>query len=177
MRIISGSYKGRELKGFDIDGTRPTMNRVKESLFAMIQEKVKGSTCLDLFAGSGNLGFEALSNGAFTCYFVDHNKIAVKVIEENAKKLGISVPILKMDYSFALQYFQKNQIQFDIIFLDPPYKENLITPSFKQIEEYDLLKEHGIVVAEFEKEEVESELSLIKSRRYGSKNICIYKKV
>ena len=79
LRIISGKYKGRNLKGFDIDGTRPTMDRVKESLFAMIQREVKDANCLDLFAGSGALGIEALSNGANSCVFVDKNKIAINI--------------------------------------------------------------------------------------------------
>ena len=75
MRVISGKYKGKNLIGFDIDGTRPTMDRVKESLFASIQDYVSDSIVLDLFAGSGNLGIEAISNGASYCYFVDNNQI------------------------------------------------------------------------------------------------------
>ena len=73
LRIISGKYKGRVLKGFSIDGTRPTMDRVKESLFATIQNNLKDSVCLDLFCGSGNIGIEAISNGSSLCYFVDNN--------------------------------------------------------------------------------------------------------
>ena len=73
MRIISGKYKGKNLIGFNIDGTRPTMDRVKESLFGIIQDYIKGSTILDLFAGSGSLGIESLSNGADSCYFFDNN--------------------------------------------------------------------------------------------------------
>ena len=73
MKVISGLLKGRNILGYDIDGTRPTMDRVKESLFAMIQDYIKDSTVLDLFAGSGSLGIEAISNGAKTCYFIDHD--------------------------------------------------------------------------------------------------------
>ena len=73
MRIISGKYKGRKIEGYDMVGTRPTMDRVKESLIAMIQTKINGSICLDLFAGSGSIGLELLSNGASSCYFVDNN--------------------------------------------------------------------------------------------------------
>ena len=73
MRVISGKYKGKNLIGFDIDGTRPTMDRVKESLFGIIQNYIKDSVILDLFAGSGSLGIEALSNGASNCYFFDNN--------------------------------------------------------------------------------------------------------
>ena len=83
MRVISGKYKGKNLIGFDIDGTRPTMDRVKESLFAMIQGYIKNSVALDLFAGSGSLGIEALSNGASGCYFVDNNKELIDIIKQN----------------------------------------------------------------------------------------------
>ena len=73
MRVISGKYKGRNIMGFNVMGTRPTMDRVKESMFGMIQNNIKGSICLDLFAGSGSLGIEALSNGAQECYFIEKN--------------------------------------------------------------------------------------------------------
>ena len=90
MRVISGLYKGRNLKGFDIDGTRPTMDRVKESIFSSIQNYLDEAICLDLFSGSGNLGIEALSNGADTCYFVDINKKAINTIKENIDSLNIT---------------------------------------------------------------------------------------
>ena len=85
MRVISGKYKGKNLEGFDINGTRPTMDRVKESLFGSIQNKVINSVCLDLFAGSGSLGIEALSNGGSKCYFVDNNYEIIKKLEKNLK--------------------------------------------------------------------------------------------
>ena len=87
VRIISGKYRGKKLQGFDIDGTRPTMDRVKESLFAMIQTELEDSKCLDLFAGSGALGLEALSMGAKSCDFIDHNQIAIKTIKKILKIL------------------------------------------------------------------------------------------
>ena len=83
MRVISGSLRGREIKGYTIDGTRPTMDRVKESMFAIIQDYIKDSICLDLFSGTGNLGIEAISNGAKKVYFNDKNKVATKIIKEN----------------------------------------------------------------------------------------------
>ena len=82
MRVISGKYKGTFLDGFDIAGTRPTMDRVKESMFAMIQTNLKNSVCLDLFAGSGSLGIEALSNGAKYCYFVDNSADIYKILKK-----------------------------------------------------------------------------------------------
>ena len=78
MKIISGTLKGRNIKGYNLEGTRPTMDRVKESLFAIIQNKIKDSIVLDLFSGSGNLGIEAISNGAKLCYFNDMNRECIK---------------------------------------------------------------------------------------------------
>lgn len=173
MRVISGKYKGKSLQGFDIDGTRPTMDRVKESLFGMIQGKLKDSTCLDLFAGSGSLGIEALSNGASKCYFVDSHKEISRILKQNLQTIQNSV-VIEKDYKMALKELQG--ISFDIIFLDPPYKDNLITPALQLIDQYHLLKEDGIIVCEYETEEIETDLTCIKEKKYGSKKIKIYKK-
>ena len=137
MKIISGKYKGRNIEGFDIDGTRPTMDRVKESLFATIQNYVDDSIVLDLFAGSGNLGFEALSEGAKEAYLVDHNYKAIKTIEKNINTIRIEdAHPLNMDYKKALEYFYDNNKKFDLIFLDPPYKTNYIEESLTKIADY-----------------------------------------
>ena len=87
MRIISGKYKGKIIEGFDIQGTRPTQDRVKESMFAMIQNDILESTCLDLFAGSGSLGIEAISNGNQKTYFVDNNLECVSILKRNLKDI------------------------------------------------------------------------------------------
>jgi len=172
MRVISGKYKGRKLEGFNIDGTRPTMDRVKESLFGIIQNKIQDSICLDLFAGSGNLGIEALSNGAKQCYFVDNNKEVIKILKRNLKDIPNSI-LINDDYRSALK---NNNIKFDIIFLDPPYKFNLINKAIEDIINYDLLNDDGIIVCEYETEEIKCNLELIKEKKYGSKYIKIYKK-
>jgi len=172
MRVISGKYKGRKLEGFNIDGTRPTMDRVKESLFGIIQNKIQDSICLDLFAGSGNLGIEALSNGAKQCYFVDNNKEVIKILKRNLKDIPNSI-LINDDYRSALKNLN---IKFDIIFLDPPYKFNLINKAIEDIINYDLLNDDGIIVCEYETEEIKCNLELIKEKKYGSKYIKIYKK-
>lgn len=175
MRIISGKYKGKKLDGFNIDGTRPTMDRVKESLFGSIQNYIKDSICLDLFAGSGSLGIEALSNGAKKCYFVDNGNIAYKALENNLKNIEEEKYLFNMDYKKALQMFKRQNIKFDIIFLDPPYPLNLITSVLKEIEELDLLSEDGIIICEYEKENIITDFNCIKEKKYGSTNIKIYK--
>ena len=175
MRVISGKYKGKNIMGFNVMGTRPTMDRVKESMFGMIQNNIKNSVCLDLFAGSGSLGIEALSNGAKECYFVEKNDEISNILKDNLNGISNSF-LIKKDYKAALNSFVGN-IKFDLIFLDPPYKLNLISNILKFICDSNLLNDHGLVICEYENEDLVFEgLELIKSRRYGSKKVNIYKK-
>lgn len=172
MRVISGKYKGKKIDGFDIDGTRPTMDRIKESLFGMIQNNLKDSVCLDLFAGSGSLGIEALSNGAKECYFIDNGKVVTKILEKNIQDIDGAI-FVKSDYEKFLNNTTK---KFDIIFLDPPYKLNLISPAIIQILKNDLLNSDGLIICEYETEDIKCDLELIKEKKYGNKYIKIYKK-
>lgn len=173
MRVISGKYKGKNINGFNILGTRPTMDRVKESMFGMIQGRVKNSVCLDLFAGSGSLGIEALSNGASECYFVEKNDEIYNILKGNLEGISDSI-LLKKDYMDALRNFS---IKFDLIFLDPPYKLNLINGILSFICDNDILCDGGLVICEFEDEDVSClGLKLLKSRKYGTKNVYIYEK-
>ena len=177
MKIISGKYKGKVLKGFDIDGTRPTMDRVKESMFAMIQNHLQDSVCLDLFAGSGNLGLEALSEGAKKCYFVDYNPKAIRTIRKNGEVCNAldHMEIIHKSYQDALLFFQRENVKFDIVFLDPPYQANLISKVFTMLKKLDLLKKDALIVCEFEHEELSSIFPLWKERKYGSKKVYIYR--
>ena len=178
MKVISGKYKGRNIEGFTIDGTRPTMDRVKESLFAMIQNYIDDSNVLDLFSGSGNLGIEALSEGAKSIVLVDSNYKAIKVIENNLKNIGINeAKVLNMDYKKAIEILDE---KFDIIFLDPPYKTNYIEESIKLITKYNLLKDNGIIVCESDNIDrivYGEEYTCIKDKKYGDKYVVILKKV
>ena len=175
MRVISGKYKGKNLIGFDIDGTRPTMDRVKESLFGIIQNYIKDSIVLDLFAGSGSLGIEALSNGAKECYFFDNNIELINIIKKNTMDI-LGTHIMKSDYKNSLDLLKNSNIKFDIIFLDPPYKLNLINDCLDKIYNYNLLNEDGIIVCEYETENIiTNDFELIKEKKYGNKNIKIYK--
>ena len=174
MRIISGKYKGKKLEGFSIDGTRPTMDRVKESLFGSIQNYVKDSVVLDLFAGSGSLGIEALSNGAKTCYFCDNSNEALKVLKKNLNNIDNTF-ILNNSYEETLKILKNKNIKFDIIFIDPPYKLNLINNSINKILEYDLLNKNGLIICEYEQEEIKCNLELVKEKKYGTTYVKIYK--
>ena len=173
MRIISGKYKGKKLQGFNIEGTRPTMDRIKESMFALIQNKLKEAVCLDLFSGSGSLGIEALSNGARKCYFVDNNQIAIDTIIKNTDGID-NKEILKKDCFVALDEF-KNNVKFDIVFLDPPYHADLINKVLIRLKENKLLNQNGIIVCELEDGNISTDFELIKEKRYGNKMIKIFK--
>lgn len=177
MKVISGKYKGRVLKGYTLKGTRPTMDRVKESLFATINDYLDNSVCLDLFAGSGNLGIEALSMGAREVVFVDKEYMACKTIKSNLDYLdtNINATILTMDYLKALEKLYPKK--FDIILLDPPYKTDYLSKALTKISELNLLK--GIVVLEsdsLEKLDFSDYYEEIKTKRYGDKYIRILKK-
>ena len=173
MRIISGKYRGKKLEGFNIPGTRPTMDRVKESLYGMIQTYIPDSTVLDLFAGSGALGLEAISNGAKTTYLIDNSEEAIKIIKENSQNIDEDIKIIHIDYKKFLKTTEK---KFDIIFLDPPYKENQLDKALKIIEERELLNDKGIVVCEYEIGNPKTNLKLIKEKSYGPKKIKIFEK-
>ena len=178
MRVISGKYKGRVLEGFDLDGTRPTMDRVKESLFGMIQDYIDKSVVLDLFAGSGNLGIEALSEGASYVYFVDKNKKAINIINNNISKLeDKNTRVINSDYKDALNYLKDKK--FDLIFLDPPYNTNYIEESIKLIDMYNLVDD-GLIICEsdsLDKIIYSDKYMSVKSKKYGDKYIVILKKI
>ena len=180
MRVISGKLKGRVLTGYHIEGTRPTMDRVKESVFASIQNRLEGSVVLDLFAGSGNLGIEAISNGASRCYFVDNNRECIKVISNNIKNFGIEseCTILQSDYHKALENFKNQQILFDIIFIDPPYRYQIKKELLELIRKYQILADDGIIVFEYQKDNdinTIEEFGLVQTKKYGDKYVSIYR--
>jgi 16S rRNA (guanine(966)-N(2))-methyltransferase RsmD len=181
MKIISGIYKGRNIDGYNINGTRPTMDRVKESLFATIQNYIPESIVLDLFSGSGNLAIEALSQGANSAYAVDNNPIAYKTIKKNIDKIGVkSCQVLKMDYLLAVKELASKNLSFDIIFLDPPYNTDYIEKSIEYIDKYKLLSEDGIIVCENDKKDriiYPNTYEAIKEKKYGDKWVVILKKV
>ena len=179
MRVISGFLKGRNIKGFDIDGTRPTMDRVKESIFSTIQNYIDDAVVLDLFSGSGNLGIEAISNGCKTCYFVDNNKVAINTINSNINEFKIdNAVVINSDFKDALNSFKDKNIKFDLIFLDPPYKFNYIDNIVEFVLNNELINDNGLIICEYENEinKEYEKLSIFKEKKYGSKKVVIFKK-
>lgn len=178
MRVITGTAKGKRLitpEGREV--TRPTGDKVKEGIFSAIQFYIEGADVLDLFAGSGQLGIEALSRGAKSAVFVDSAKVAQKCISENLKNCGFS-DISKLKTGDALMYLSSAFERFDIAFLDPPYANEqlpLVLPVLSK-----LMRPGGIVLCETAKTidlpEVAGSLKFEKEYRYGSTKVLMYKR-
>lgn len=177
MRVITGSARGRrlgELKGME---TRPTTDKVKESIFNCIQFDVENARVLDLFAGTGQLGIEALSRGAKSALFVDKRADAVKLVRENLAlcRLEENAQVICGD-SVAVLGAQRQK--FDIIFLDPPYGSGLLEQAMEKIASFDILSPHGIMVAESALDQALPALpapySLYREYRYGKIKVTIY---
>lgn len=181
MKVISGILKGRTIKGYNIIGTRPTMERVKESLFAIIQNHLKESTILDLFSGSGQLGIEAISNGAKECYFIDNNKEVIKILTQNINNLGINQKskIILSDWKKILNDLSAKGIKFDIIFVDPPYDYDVYEKILAKLSTLNLLNDNSLIILEHHNLKFKNNyqnLLLYKERNYGNKTITIYQK-
>lgn len=172
MRIITGTARGCRLKTPKGQDTRPTADRIKESLFNILGTKVYGRTVLDIFAGTGNLGLEALSRGAKQGVFID--KATAKLIEENAQltRLTSQVTVYGTDVFLKLNQLATAKHSFDLIFCDPPYYKGLWEKALLVIDKFDgLLAHNGILVVEHGADENEipatESLVLVMNRRYG----------
>lgn len=172
MRIISGQARGTVLYTLDGDSTRPTLDRVKESLFNIIQSKIREAVVLDLFAGSGALGIESLSRGAKKVILCDKSKQAINIIKKNLEKtkLTTNAIIINDDYKNAIK---ETKDKFDIIFIDPPYMENIAVKAVENIIENNLLTDEGLIILETDDEQREIQqlqkinVNVQDLRRYG----------
>ncbi len=144
MRIISGKYRGRKLKEFELNTTKPTIDRVKEAIFNLIQFDVCDAVVLDLFSGTGALGIEAISRGAKKTYLIDNNDKAIQIIKDNTKNMTEDFEIVKSDYVS----FLSKKMKFDIVLLDPPYVTDYGMKAIQYIVENDMLNKGGIIVFE-----------------------------
>ena len=176
MRVITGSARGRVLKELQGMETRPTTGKVKESLFSIIQFDIEGRRVLDLFAGTGQLGIEALSRGAAECVFIDRRPDAVRLIHENLAlcRLADRARVRQGD---ALPYLRSGE-KFDLIFLDPPYETELLETAIAHIARHDLLNVHGMMIAEHPVDKALPALSapyrMGRTYRYGKIAVTIY---
>jgi len=147
MRVISGSARGRRLRELQGMQTRPTTDKVKESLFNIIQFDIPGRKVLDLFGGTGQLGIEALSRGAAGCTFVEQRRDAVRLIQENLKECRLEDKA-RVVPGEALAFLSSCREKFDVIFLDPPYHTDLMDRALELVTKIDILSEHGIIICE-----------------------------
>jgi RNA methyltransferase, RsmD family len=176
MRIITGTARGIRLETLEGETTRPTIERVKEAVFSMIQFDIEDRRVLDLFAGSGQLGLEALSRGALKAVFVDNDREASEIVKRNAQKTKLyeKCTVLNTDYQ---QYIRnsKGKEKFDLIFLDPPYQTDMLDKALNRIVECDILHDNGMIVCESDRiEPLSAEgMELVKHAKYGKVYVTI----
>lgn len=179
MRVITGSAKGKKLKTPDGLLTRPTADRVKEAVFSAIQFEIQNARFLDLFAGSGQMGIEALSRGASYAVFVDARKEACALVSENLRLTGFGgcSKVVQSDY---MAFLEKTAEKFDIIFLDPPYAEVFLENALKRITEIDILEDCGIIICERPADKLQDfeipRLNRVKDYKYGKTWVTVYRK-
>ena len=178
MRVITGTARGRVLKELEGLETRPTTGKVKESMFSIIQFDIEGRRVLDLFAGTGQLGIEALSRGAAECVFVDRRADAVKLIRENVALCKLE-DRAKIRQGEALPYLRSGE-KFDIVFLDPPYASGLLAQALTYNAAFDICRAHGIIIAESAADTVlpamPSPYALYREYRYGKIKLTVYRR-
>lgn len=181
MRIIAGELKGRQLKARDGMRTRPTSDKVKGAIFNTLGTKVLAARVLDLFAGTGNLALEALSRGSHSAVLVEKDREAQLVIEKNIEKMGVShkATLIRLD---AFQYLNKYGDEiFDLIFLDPPYREGLVLKTVSLLSERACLTANGVIVAETAKDEkLEGDIypfEIRKTGEYGDTKVWYFQRM
>lgn len=181
MRIISGKARGTKLYTLDGTATRPTLDRVKESLFNIIQNDIEDSTVLDLFSGSGAIGLEFLSRGAKRAVLCDSSKDAIKIIKQNVQKTHFEekVEVYNMEFTKLVERLQNQK--FDIIYIDPPYATDFIKTSLEKIIEYELVNENTKIIVETDDEtrilnQIEKmDVEITDKRKYGRATIIFLK--
>ncbi len=184
LKIITGIAKGKTLKTLEGDATRPTSERIKEAVFSSIQFDVEGRRVLDIFAGCGQMGLEALSRGAESCMFVDSSREAMDIVKANVSHTGFN-SICRYLVSDARNYIRKasGRESYDLVFIDPPYALECSADIMKRLASGGMLRNGAIVVCESGTEIINTEelteFEVIKSKQYGKKtaiNIFLYRK-
>ena len=174
MRIISGTAKGTKLHTLEGENTRPTLDRVKEALFNIIQYEIEDSIVLDLFSGSGAIGLEFASRGAKEVYLNDVSKEAFEIIKQNIEKTHLAKKTNAYNLDFLNMLQKVKNIKFDIIYLDPPYKSNFVIEAINEILKFKMITKDSLIIVESnENEKIKDNLKNIKNieiidkRKYG----------
>lgn len=182
MRIIAGKARGRKLIPPATMETRPTLDRVKEAMFSIIQGYVPDAVVIDVFAGTGSLGLEAASRWAKEVYLIDKSSVTFPLLKQNVENLKFTdfcTALNKDSYEVLRDFGRKNKV-FDLIFIDPPYCKEMIPEAMKIIKENNLLSENGVIVTKIDSiEEIyegNENIKLTQSRRYGNTTVCLYKR-
>jgi len=180
LRIISGKLKGRKLTSFRGQRIRPTSDRVREAIFGILAIEWGGKEVLDLFAGTGGLGIEALSRGAHRVIFVENHPQSLLVLKKNLRDLKLtgSCELVKLKVEAGIRYAEKNKWKFDVVFLDPPYAIGLADSTLNLIAESNMLRGNSLVVVEHPCEEKFLEqyrtIRMIDQRRYGGTGVSFF---
>jgi 16S rRNA (guanine(966)-N(2))-methyltransferase RsmD len=183
MKIINGEYSGRNI--YMPEGIRPTQNMLRKAIFDIIGHDLTGLSFLELFAGSGAVGIEALSCGAAEVYHIEHNPRNAKVIEENLVLLqpsqrGLKAYVLNQDSFFSIKEFARQNKRFHVVFFDPPYGLKLAKKTLKTLMTHDILTPHSYVVAQYDQAErlpeVDGSLKVIKDKIYGSSRLTVFER-
>lgn len=180
MRVISGTARGRKLKTIDGSAVRPTADRVKEAMFNILAPRLKGAGVLDLFAGSGALGIEAISRGAQSAVFVDNNTRALAVLRRNLENCHItdSATVIQWNIRKNLKCLNAYPQAFDLVFMDPPYHLNLVSKTLAHLLPGECLAQGAAIVAEHEPgiqfDLVDSPLVQTDARRYGGNQLSFF---
>ena len=179
MRVISGIARGTKLDSRESISTRPTLDRIKENMFNLIQDKVRDSVVLDLFAGSGQLGIEALSRGADRAYFCDIDREDIVFLNKNIAKTRLTEKSIVLNEDFK-KVLNTINTKFDLIFIDPPYKSNFVEESINLIYEKSILNDDGLIIIETDETQKIQELlnsksyiNILKTKNYGRVSLFI----
>lgn len=181
MRIISGKFKGRQLASFKADHIRPTMDRIKETLFNKLRHHTNGARVLDLFAGTGNLGLEALSRGATHVTFVEFHPKSLQIIVQNIELLKIEDSEFEIIKKDVIKYLRsENKHHFDLILIDPPFTEKMADEVMSALSQSTVFNENTIIAIEAIKQEIigdtYGELFCFDRQNYGDKSLSLFKK-
>lgn len=179
MKVVSGRFRGLNLKAVPTNNTRPTSAKVKEAVFSMLSPYMVDGIALDLFAGTGSLGIEAVSRGYQQAYLVDKAYKAINTIKENIEKTRAAddFVVIKSAATEALQKFENDGVKFDLVFLDPPYRMKITEQIIKDMVEADLLNDGAIIVDETDYDIDLSDfdrIDLIKEKRYKDTKVALY---
>jgi 16S rRNA (guanine966-N2)-methyltransferase len=182
MRIIGGKFRGRKIEQPESEAVRPTKDRTREAVFNIIAELVPDADVLDLFAGSGAYGLEALSRGARKAVFIEKEREAASAIKRNISSLGVGerAKVITGDVFKAIKELKEEKEAFELVFIDPPYSKGEAKKTLIKVNHYDILKHSGLVIIEHRTGESlpdsEGDVSILKRKTYGNTSISIYRK-